>query len=168
MKCSCCGKEISSNERYCSNCGQNNDAFVETTYEEKKDLNYNNKNENNTKEIHYNPNTSYTNNFSKSQTTHYRWIDAYVNMWSNWGKGEGKCDRGEFWSCLAISLLISLIPGIGQIVGIVAFPGTVGIWVRRLHDVNKSGWNYLWVLTGIGCFYLIYLSLLDSNPNSKF
>ena len=30
MKCSCCGKEISTSDRYCPNCGQNNDLFVET------------------------------------------------------------------------------------------------------------------------------------------
>ena len=29
MKCSCCGKEISTSDKYCSNCGQNNDLFVE-------------------------------------------------------------------------------------------------------------------------------------------
>ena len=28
MKCSSCGKEINSNERYCSFCGQNNEGYV--------------------------------------------------------------------------------------------------------------------------------------------
>lgn len=29
MKCSCCGQEIKSNDRFCPNCGENNEAYVE-------------------------------------------------------------------------------------------------------------------------------------------
>ena len=29
MKCSCCGQEITSNDRFCPNCGENNDGYVE-------------------------------------------------------------------------------------------------------------------------------------------
>ncbi len=29
MKCNCCGKEISSSDRYCKNCGQNNPNYIE-------------------------------------------------------------------------------------------------------------------------------------------
>ena len=29
MRCSCCGDEIKETERYCNNCGQNNEAYVE-------------------------------------------------------------------------------------------------------------------------------------------
>jgi len=29
MRCSCCGNEVRENERYCSNCGQNNEGYVE-------------------------------------------------------------------------------------------------------------------------------------------
>ena len=29
MRCSCCGNEVRENERYCNNCGQNNEGYVE-------------------------------------------------------------------------------------------------------------------------------------------
>ena len=29
MKCECCGKEMESNERFCPNCGANNENYVE-------------------------------------------------------------------------------------------------------------------------------------------
>ena len=30
MKCSCCGSEITSKDRFCPNCGENNESYVET------------------------------------------------------------------------------------------------------------------------------------------
>ena len=29
MKCSCCGREITDKDRFCPNCGENNEAYVE-------------------------------------------------------------------------------------------------------------------------------------------
>ena len=29
MRCSCCGSEVGDDERFCSNCGQNNESYVE-------------------------------------------------------------------------------------------------------------------------------------------
>ena len=29
MKCSCCGQETTSNDRFCPNCGENNEGYVE-------------------------------------------------------------------------------------------------------------------------------------------
>ena len=42
------------------------------------------------------------------------------------------------------------------------FPG-LGLNIRRLHDINKSGWNYLWICTIIGIFPLIYWTLFKSG-----
>ena len=38
MRCSCCGKEIREDERYCSNCGQNNEYYVENKPIEKVEI----------------------------------------------------------------------------------------------------------------------------------
>ena len=35
MKCSCCGKELTSKDRYCPNCGQNNPDYVKPIEEPK-------------------------------------------------------------------------------------------------------------------------------------
>ena len=33
---------------------------------------------------------------------------------------------------------------------------SIAVGARRLHDINKSGWNLLWYFTCIGIFPLIY------------
>lgn len=40
MKCSCCGKTLLSTERFCPNCGQNNDDYVEPKKNEPKEPPY--------------------------------------------------------------------------------------------------------------------------------
>jgi uncharacterized membrane protein YhaH (DUF805 family) len=42
------------------------------------------------------------------------------------------------------------------------------VTIRRLHDVNKSGWNLLWIFTGIGFLYVIYLEIIKGTdgPNN--
>ena len=47
------------------------------------------------------------------------------------------------------------------------FP-TFTVYVRRLHDTNKSGWRLLWSITGIGIFFILYWLIIkgDSDKNS--
>ncbi len=42
----------------------------------------------------------------------------------------------------------------------------IALSIRRMHDVNKSGWNLLWSLTIIGVFYVVYL-LFKQSSNSE-
>ncbi|WP_275975229.1 DUF805 domain-containing protein [Prevotella sp. TCVGH] len=44
----------------------------------------------------------------------------------------------------------------------------MAVAVRRLHDINKSGWNYLWVLIPIvGGILLIVWFCYDSKPETN-
>ena len=45
---------------------------------------------------------------------------------------------------------------------------TFSAGARRLHDSNKSGWRQLWILTGIGAFFVLYWLIIkgDINKNS--
>ena len=47
------------------------------------------------------------------------------------------------------------------------FP-TFTVYVRRLHDTNKSGWRLLWSITGIGIFFICYWLFIkgDTDKNS--
>lgn len=45
------------------------------------------------------------------------------------------------------------------IYNLLVFIPSLSVAVRRLHDVNKSGWNLLWAFTIIGIFYILYLEI---------
>ena len=54
---------------------------------------------------------------------------------------------------------------LGIILTIVLFLPGLAVGIRRLHDINKSGWNYLWYLTIIGIFPLIYWQFFKAGDN---
>lgn len=76
MKCTCCGKELTRDDRYCTNCGQNNPGYVERVNVESTQTNSyrpNNYNANNYCNYNSNNNTSngYNNQPIHTQTNYY-------------------------------------------------------------------------------------------------
>jgi uncharacterized membrane protein YhaH (DUF805 family) len=73
----------------------------------------------------------------------------------------GRAARPEFWWFFLFQILISLAAGmLGDVInGLVALGlllPSLAVGTRRLHDIGKSGWWQLILLTGIGLFLLIY------------
>ena len=73
----------------------------------------------------------------------------------------GRASRPEFWWFALFQILISLAAGmLGDVVnGLVALGlllPALAVGTRRLHDIGKSGWWQLIMLTVIGLLVLIY------------
>ena len=51
------------------------------------------------------------------------------------------------------------------IISIILFLPGLGVSIRRLHDINKTGWNLLWSFTIIGILPLYYWMLV--KPGDK-
>ena len=103
------------------------------------------------------------------------------SCFSNYATFSGRATRSEYWYwCLFL-----FVGGIGATVAdffitgdmeiqpinsiftlATALPG-IAVSVRRLHDVNKSGWWLLIMLTGIGIFLLLYWVLLPSKDEQQ-
>lgn len=94
-------------------------------------------------------------------------MDYFLDVLKNkYAKFDGRARRQEFWMFYLFSLLIYLVTYAIVIIGAVMeisalsfigmalllivsfglFIPTLAVVVRRLHDINKSGWNYLFVL----------------------
>jgi uncharacterized membrane protein YhaH (DUF805 family) len=75
--------------------------------------------------------------------------DNYCNF-------EGRASRYEYWWFVVINLVLSCVCTVlDQLVGLAIFSGILclalllpglGLCVRRLHDINKSGW---WLFLGL-------------------
>jgi uncharacterized membrane protein YhaH (DUF805 family) len=109
-------------------------------------------------------------------------VDAVLAAYSNYFKFRGRARRSEYWwfnifwfvvplIVLFVVLLLGLRNSLGTAISgfLVAFYllsviPALAVSVRRLHDVDRSGW---WLLLGIipfGSIILLYWSLLDSQP----
>jgi uncharacterized membrane protein YhaH (DUF805 family) len=93
----------------------------------------------------------------------------------------GRATRAEFWwwvlfqwlagvaagfvdSIIASSMNMTTFSGVQLIVGLgLLLPG-LAVAVRRLHDIDRTGWWYLLVFTCIGGIVLIVFWASDSTP----
>ena len=86
----------------------------------------------------------------------------------NYFNFDGRSSRADYiwWSIftLIVNIMLNLINPKLTLISNVIFllPGT-GLAFRRLHDINKSGWNQLLVFTIIGIIPLFYWTFLKPS-----
>jgi len=111
--------------------------------------------------------------------------NVLMNNYANW---DGRASRSEYWWFNLFNLIINIVTdvidsslGMGMIaygvgyVGFIAFLAlllpSIGVSVRRLHDLGKSGW---WLLIAIipivnfiGIFVILVFTLMEGEkqPN---
>ncbi len=104
-------------------------------------------------------------------------LKNYVNF-------NGRARRREYWLFVLAQIILAILAMIfdsalglnieplpyGYLYFIVAFalflPG-LAVFVRRLHDVGKSGWWILIYFTIIGIFYLLYLLVIEGDQGQN-
>ncbi|MBR2245944.1 MAG: DUF805 domain-containing protein, partial [Bacilli bacterium] len=86
-------------------------------------------------------------------------IEAYKKFWINYFNFKGRSSRSDYWWVVLVNTIIvliislftfinssvvqTIIQTIATIFSIAIFIPEISISVRRLHDINKSGWYYL-------------------------
>ncbi len=104
---------------------------------------------------------------------------------------DGCADRSEYWwfylyqmiGTIASIIIFAILAGIigdnplyaiaGAYIGMFLFslvnaPASICAVVRRLHDADKSGAFFFVNFIPFGVFYLIYLLILESEPESRY
>jgi len=107
--------------------------------------------------------------------------DAVKSGFKNWLNFSDRASRSEFWYWFLFSLLLSI--SAGMVISILGLPGddllenlllvvlfipNLSIAVRRLHDIDKSGWWYLIIFIPlIGFFIWLYWACVQgtNGPN---
>tara|TARA_B100001250_G_scaffold152225_1_gene130691 strand:+ start:2436 stop:2807 length:372 start_codon:yes stop_codon:yes gene_type:complete len=110
--------------------------------------------------------------------------EAIQSGFKNYANFHGRAARSEYNYWILFGILISIITMIlditffplfsidgtgplNAISGIVFLIPNFSIGIRRLHDINKSGWNILWALTFIGIFPLIYWNYFKAGDEGE-
>lgn len=175
MYCTKCGNEVGQNA-YCPHCGSmiiNNAA----------DVNSNGAGSG-----------SQGTDFGGAEVESFNLISAYKSMFKKYAQFSGRSRRSEYWyaalaNCIImiaaeliymILLASSIISGrasTGTVVfNVIMYVLTIGyslavivpslaLWIRRLHDIGKSGWyTLLGLIPWVGSIVLLVFACMDSQP----
>lgn len=87
---------------------------------------------------------------------------------------EGRARRSEYWWWVLFVVLVSIALGVlelemvNAIFSLAILLPTLAVAVRRLHDIDKSGW---WLLIGfvplVGSLVLLYFAVQPSQTGSN-
>ena len=107
----------------------------------------------------------------------------YLQALKKYAVFSGRSRRREYWFFVLFSIIISIVlgvidamigtqtGGIGILSAIYALAiliPSIAVSVRRLHDINKTGW---WILIGfipiIGTIILLIFALLAGTPGNN-
>lgn len=99
----------------------------------------------------------------------------------------GRASRPEFWYWTLFAWLLSVValvvdtalasgagaePGMqlaSTVISLATALPSLAVGVRRLHDVNRSGWWMLLALTVVGCVLLLYWFVVPSkNEGNRY
>ena len=95
-------------------------------------------------------------------------IKRYIAHYADFN---GRASRSEYWYAVLFSFIVSLVAAFIPVIGIIislamVIPG-LAIYVRRLHDIGKSGFYYFMALIPFaGPFIMLYFACQPSvAPN---
>lgn len=94
--------------------------------------------------------------------------DSIKSCFSNYATFSGRALRSEFWwwqLFLLIVLGVLTLTGPGVLLALGLVLPTWAVAVRRLHDLDKSGWKILWYV--IPLFALILLLTWNTRRGTK-
>lgn len=106
-------------------------------------------------------------------------MNYYIECWKKYVTFSGRARRKEYWMFVLFNILASVAAAVvdailgttGTIGGLyslaVLLPG-LAVFIRRLHDTDRSGW---WIFIGlipiIGSIILLVFMCLDSKPGEN-
>ena len=108
-------------------------------------------------------------------------IEAYKKFFINYAKFDGCSSRSDYWWVMLCHFLVGFVIGfisgltgveelsyLSYIYELAIIVPSIAIVVRRLHDINKSGWYYFMVLIPIAgpIIFLIYMLTDRVEPNN--
>jgi uncharacterized membrane protein YhaH (DUF805 family) len=127
--------------------------------------------------------------FGKRAKSSRRWgglgLSWYLEAIKKYAVFSGRSRRKEYWYFVLFNIIVSIVLGwidallgtrgsyagaglLSGIYGLAVIIPSLAVTVRRLHDIDRSGW---WILIGlvplIGVIVLLVFALLDGTPGDN-
>ena len=100
-------------------------------------------------------------------------VEAYKKFFNNYANFKGCLSRGDFLRVYLVNIIISavlayILPSIVYIYELGILIPTIAVGVRRMHDVNKSGWYLLMILIPLVGWIILIIALAyeRKEPNN--
>jgi len=106
-------------------------------------------------------------------------MNWYLEVLKKYAVFSGRARRKEYWYFVLFSIIVSIVlASIDAVIGSVGLLSglyclavlipSVAVFVRRLHDTDRSGW---WIFIGliplVGFIVLLVFMALDSSPGDN-
>lgn len=111
--------------------------------------------------------------FRKWEQGEDNYQQAIFTYFKKFADFKGRARRREFWYfelfCVLLSLLLSFInEDLATLAMLVTLIPNIAVNVRRLHDINRSGWWMLIALVPIvGILLLLFWAAQEGNPTAN-
>ena len=106
---------------------------------------------------------------------------AIVSGFNNYVNFSGRAARSEFWYWLLFALIVGSVTAIldtaifpnsevsplNSVAGLILFLPGLAVSVRRLHDLDRTGWWMLLIFTVIGIILLIVWDCTKGTTGSN-
>lgn len=111
--------------------------------------------------------------FRKWEQGEYNYQQAIFTCFKKFADFKGRARRYEFWYfelfCVLLSLLLSFMnEDLATLAMLITLIPNIAVNVRRLHDIDRSGWWMLIVLVPIvGVLLLLFWAAQKGNPSAN-
>jgi len=88
-------------------------------------------------------------------------FQGFALGWTRFAEFRGRSSRVEFWSFHIINFFIGFFVSLislgilGVIFQVIIFVPSISIWVRRVHDIGRSGWWIFWAVASFAAIPLM-------------
>jgi uncharacterized membrane protein YhaH (DUF805 family) len=104
-------------------------------------------------------------------------VDAVKSGFGNYVGFSGRAARSEYWFWTLFTFIAYIVAGIidfyvglgfvGMVVSLALLLPSIAVAIRRLHDLDRTGWWLLLAFTGIGAIVLLVWDCMKgtTGPN---
>ena len=111
-------------------------------------------------------------------------MKGFLTVLRRWRDFAGRSTRREYWMYTLVLIIISFVLGIldsvilgeaalsqfltfGNVFSLATVVPSISVSIRRLHDIDKSGWWLFLAFTVIGILVLIYWACVSSDEDEN-